>query len=166
MLSIKRIKMALEDLRFNDRDVRRILRIAKKRETRRVTQINASYDSAVTYDDLMAVAGERGLNLDVVRGVVESGAYKRAGRVCEVLGGNVLSLAEAGIAAFVFWAGAKYLGDSQLRNPLIYAAVATTIVDALEYQFTSRRGNLTRTVQNDVGTFAGHATGMALAALV
>ena len=158
--------MALEDLRFNDRDVRKILRIARKREGQRVSRIDTGYDSAATYDDLMAVANDRGLNADVVRDVVESGSYKRGSRVCEVLADNALSLVEGGIAAFVFWAGVKYLGDGRSFNPIVYGAAAVPIVDAIEYQFSSRKGNLTRTVQNDVGTFLGNAAGMALASFV
>ena len=78
--------MKLDDLRFNDRDVKKILKSAVRREKKRCSEINkrerfrfstinTDYDSAATYQDLIKVAEERGLNPDVVRDIVENQNY-------------------------------------------------------------------------------------------
>ena len=52
-------------------------------------------------------------------------------------------------------------------NPVFYGAAITPAVDLIEFTMVKeRKGNIKKTVQNDVGTFAGGTLGYALAFLL
>ena len=168
----------LDDLRFNDRDVKKILKSAVKREKKRCSEISkkekfrystidTDYDSAATYQDLMKVTEERGLDSNIVREIVKNQDYKARNRFYEVLKDNVIQFSGAGIAGLLVGVGAKYLGDSEMINPVLYGAAITPAVDLIEFTMVKeRKGNIKKTVQNDVGTFAGGTLGYALAFLL
>ncbi len=157
--------MELDDLRFNDKDVRRILKIAVKREKDRYSGIDTNYDSAATYQDLMKLTEERGLNHDVVRGIVEDQGYRAQNRFYEFAKENLSSFVVGTIGSFLVGVGVKYLGNGNLMNPLIFGPASTVIIDGLEYA-TTKKQDLRATVRNDVGTVAGQTLGWTLASLL
>ena len=157
--------MELDDLRFNDKDVRRILKIAVKREKDRYSGIDTDYDSAATYQDLMKVTEERGLNSDVVRDIVKTQEYRVQNRFYEFAKENLSSFVAGSIGSFLVGAGVKYFGDGNLMNPLIFGPVSTVIIDGIEYA-TTKKPDLKATVRNDVGTVAGQTLGWTLASLL
>lgn len=160
--------MKLDDLRFNDSDVRRILELARKRERDRISAISTDYDSAATYQDLMKVTEERGLSPAVVREVVENQEYK-ANRLYEAAKDNAKMFIAMGIGGFAFGLGVRYfnsesLGITSLTNTLIAGAGITLGSDAVEF-FSINKRNIRKTLLDDIGTFAGGSLGYFVASL-
>ena len=78
---------------------------------------------------------------------------------------NVKSFVTNSIGSFIIGVGAKYHGDGNLMNPLVFGALSTPIIDVFEYFFVKKR-DLNATIRNDVGTFAGQTLGWTLASLL
>lgn len=157
--------MELDNLRFNNTDVERILRLAVKREKKRCSGIDTGYYSTATYQDLMRVAKERGLNSEVIRDIVENQEYRARNRLYELARENLAFFVAGTIGSFIVGAGVKYLGNGNLMNPLIFGLVSTVIVDGIEYSATKKH-DIRAAVRNDMGTVAGQTLGWTLASLL
>ena len=163
--------MKLEDLRFDTKDVRRILKLAVKREKKtflgRFSGIDTSYNSAATYQDLMRVSEERGLKLDTVKEIVESESYKGPKRLYEDVIENVGCFVYCTLGSFTAIAVGKCLlgGSSESTNLLTFALTSTAFIDLMEYM-TLKNYDIRTTLRNDVGTVAGQTLGWTLASLL
>ncbi len=154
--------MALDDLIFNKKEANRILELAVEKEKEKLFKIDTAYDTSATYQDLMKVAKERGLKKEVIECIVEDKRYKLKNRIYEVLKDNVAQFFVGGFSGFLVGAGLKYFGINFFGyiDPITYAFGTTAISDFIELGLISnKRGNLKKTLQNDVGTFSGQFLG-------
>lgn len=169
--------MKLEDLRFDKKEAERILRLATKRAKKdaldRCSSIDTTYDSAATYEDLVKVSKERGLNPDIVRDLVESERYKTLRKFYEILTDNVSSYIIGGLAAFTVGACVKYLGKDDLLNPILYGALVTPIVNSFTCILKDickgeplTKKEIYKVTQATLGIFLGHTSGWTLASLL
>ena len=162
--------MELDDLRFNDRDVERILDLARKREKDRIEAIDTTYNSATTYQDLMKVTTERRLNPEAVREIVESKEYKQ-NRVYQAVKDNTIQFFTMSIAGFLGVVLLRSVGrdtnlDPNLIDYLEWGAAITASSDTVEFFIKKGfKGDIRRTLSDDIGTFAGGSLGCFLASI-
>lgn len=88
-------------------------------------------------------------------------------KLYDILRDNFTQFAAGGVAGFLFGLGTKYVWNGGMINPIIQGAGVTPIVDVFEFtMIQGTRGNVIRTLQNDIGTFAGNTLGYTLASLL
>jgi len=157
--------MQLDDLRFNDRDVRRILKLAVRREKDRYSEIDIDYDSAATYQDLTKVAEERGLNPDVLLKIIEEGKYKSRHNWREISAENIRQGVIGLTIGFLGGAVQKYVGFGPAIHPILYGVLFTTTMDVVD-KLRDDKKTFAKLVQDDAGVFAGQTLGYTLGSLL
>ena len=104
-----------------------------------------------------------GIN-DDVRSVVKNKEYKSRSKIYGFLQDNVVSFLGASIGGGILLAGIRYIGSNEGINnfiamgPIFYSAAATSLTDLIEFSHIKKtKGNIVRTIQNDLGNFSGQS---------
>jgi hypothetical protein len=90
-------------------------------------------------------------------------AYKTKKKLYELAKDNLLSFAGCTTGSFVIGLVAKYAGDGDLANPLVFGALSTPIVNAFQY---FQGMSIDKIMKSEVGTIAGQTLGWTLASLL